>query len=244
MKFQATIVSLCAAHILAAEEILLDTTFKRFVTDSECVNQYVMSTPEAPIIIPVGGGVQFKWNPNTGNYKKKYRGRQRLFENGTPINGCDDCCATIPIGFSFPYYGQPYDTAYMSANGVVAFGQCMSAWTENEQTFTNTVGIFSLWDDFSPNIGGVLNWKMLSANSIGMQWVGVPQYQNTDQNTFQLVLNADGSYVASWHGINTNDFFIGHSGGPSCGTSLIPVSLSESITEEKKKVEVTQLRKN
>ena len=34
---------------------------------------------------------------------------------------CDDCYATVPLGHSFPFYGETFTTSYMMANGVVMF---------------------------------------------------------------------------------------------------------------------------
>ena len=34
---------------------------------------------------------------------------------------CDDCYANVPLGHTFPFYGENYTNSWMMANGVVMF---------------------------------------------------------------------------------------------------------------------------
>jgi hypothetical protein len=66
------------------------------------------------------------------------------------LNGVDDAVVQVSLGMDFGFYGQTYDTAYLSSNGVIMFGSGNNAWTNQDLTasqFSGGPAIFTYWDD-------------------------------------------------------------------------------------------------
>ena len=67
--------------------------------------------------------------------------------------------AVIPLGFSFPFYGQTYTEAYVNANGTLSFGQANGGFTVSESFFlSGPPTIAPMWTDLNPQLGGTVEW--------------------------------------------------------------------------------------
>ena len=74
-----------------------------------------------------------------------------ISETGTVIAGLtnvDDASVSIPIGFTFPFYGVPNTTVFVSSNGLLTFGTSNTAFTNADLTTTPAqASIATFWDD-------------------------------------------------------------------------------------------------
>jgi hypothetical protein len=70
---------------------------------------------------------------------------------GTVITGltdADDASVSIPIGFTFPFYGVSNTDVFVSTNGLLTFGAAQTAFTNADLTTTPTQpAIAVFWDD-------------------------------------------------------------------------------------------------
>jgi len=84
--------------------------------------------------------------------------------------GDDVYSATMPIGFTFEFYGRPYDSLRVGSNGVITFNtygtSIFCPWTIQgpPPSSFSFVGInnsiLSPWQDINPSIGGVIKTAM------------------------------------------------------------------------------------
>ncbi len=81
---------------------------------------------------------------------------------GTPTGLGDDDAISVPIGFSFTFYGAPFTDATINSNGSVRFGDPAEHSLSNDclptalQATTNA--IFAFWDDLDPGEPGAEVW--------------------------------------------------------------------------------------
>lgn len=88
--------------------------------------------------------------------------------SGTQVGLCDDCQASVPIGFSFSAYGSPFTTASIGSNGTFSIGGNAGTGYSNGNlpsaspaggTANNFLAPF--WDDLNPGNGGTVRYQTL-----------------------------------------------------------------------------------
>ena len=138
------------------------------------------------------------------------------------LNGTDDTSVSIPIGFSFPFYGTSNANVSVSSNGLLTFGGTDASFTNSDLTNTPSLAAISpFWDDQfvtgSPT-SSVL-YEVLGSGSnahLTIQWNQVSFFSGGtagDTLTYQAQLFADGRIQ-----LNYLDLVSGAAGGNN-GTS-------------------------
>ena len=128
----------------------------------------------------------------------------------------------IPIGFSFNFYGNTYDSLYVGVNGLVSFSNqkvnaaynggyasnalgCFDAsyFPPENKVFPNAIAI--AYDDLDlDNTDGYGGGKVVykaATDKFVLSWINIGSFQNTTDttNSFQLILNkADNSIVMNY----------------------------------------------
>jgi hypothetical protein len=119
------------------------------------------------------------------------------------VTGHDDGIQNaIPMGMTFPYYGNNFTTVSISANGVIAFGNIARPLAVNESIPSSLLPnnlIAPFWDDLTPDpnfaVGCSVRYELRAApQRFIVQWTNVPQFADIDSNTFQVVLFASGEF--------------------------------------------------
>ena len=113
---------------------------------------------------------------------------------GTDLGlGCDDCAASVPIGFDFNYYGRVFDTLTVSSNGYLTFngpGNLPAGFCPPASNPPNAT-IAVLWDDWNPAAGGSVH-SLLEGTApnrrLTIEWAGVPLFPATGAATFEVTL--------------------------------------------------------
>lgn len=117
-------------------------------------------------------------------------------------NSDDGRLFNVPLGFSFPFYGNNFTLVHIYSNGLIAFDQTNRALAVNESLPSSLAPnniIAALWDDLfpgDPNAAGpsdVRYESRTSPNRFIVQWTNVPQFGFGDSNTFQIILFANGT---------------------------------------------------
>jgi hypothetical protein len=132
------------------------------------------------------GGPTFGWVDITGT--------------GTALNLTDDDVEKVAVGFSFPFYGNTYDSIYVISNGYLGFGVTSSDFSNdsipNSSTPNNLIAIW--WDDLNADSLPNIFYKYDSVNNVFIvSYVGVPNYNSTTDTTgsltFQAILYPNGN---------------------------------------------------
>ncbi|NOR46076.1 MAG: hypothetical protein GQ534_10875 [Candidatus Delongbacteria bacterium] len=115
---------------------------------------------------------------------------------GTALGLSDDGeSASLPLGFTFNYYGVDYTSVIVGANGAITF---TGTEISGENAFiptndgTNTI-IAAFWDNLDPESSGEIYCYHDVANSrFIIEWDAVVDFGALTPNTFQIILNEDG----------------------------------------------------
>jgi hypothetical protein len=155
-------------------------------------------------------------------------------------SGTDDGSqAGVPIGFSFPFYGNNFTSLEINNNGFLSFN------TNGDGFFTNapipTAGapdnlIAPLWDDlYTVNQGSVRYASLTGPSRFVVQWTNTQRYPGVGTgNTFQAILYATGDIefrygVLEGGGVLTPSVGV-ENADASAGTSIDPTTLGTGNT--------------
>jgi len=135
----------------------------------------------------------------------------------------DDGWRNVPIGFTFPYWGQTFTESTMYSNGVVQFGSPVAAGrypnnnafcchgadltTLNNRNYNYS--IMPLWTDLINN--GAAYYRGTS-DSMTYGWYNAVQYGTNNRNTFELKINNTGTFDVRYGGT-----FVGPQSGVTIG---------------------------
>jgi subtilisin-like proprotein convertase family protein len=122
-----------------------------------------------------------------------------LPQNAPRLMLADDGVASVPLGFSFPFYGELHSAVYVSANGFVAFGRAETSPLNGPIPSAQTPNgaVYALWTDLDPSVAGAGDVRYLAetlpdGKRLTVQWTNVPRRGQADANSFQIVLHQSG----------------------------------------------------
>lgn len=134
--------------------------------------------------------------------------------NSIPLSLGDDASEELALGFSFSFNGNSYDSVFVNSNGNLTFGAGDTDFSESvTELLSNEPRIAPLWNDLSPNQGGTVSADFSVADQVTISFDSVPQFLAGDNNTFSVVLNADGSYAINYGTIDSTGGLVGASEG-------------------------------
>lgn len=116
----------------------------------------------------------------------------------------DDANVAITLPFAFPFYDQTYTSAFVNSDGNLTFGSGESASTDRSvgRMLGGPPRIAPLFADFDPSAGGSVTTQA-DADVFRVTWTNVPQFGESDQNTFQVALFRDGRIQFSYAALGT-----------------------------------------
>ncbi len=161
----------------------------------------------------------------------------------TNLNLADDSSALVPLGFSFPFYGQTYTEAYVNSNGTLTFGQANTSFTITESFFlSGAPTIAGLWTDLNPQLGGAVEWDATSTpgQTITFHWTNVNDNLQGGPNTFSISLDLNGHIITDYGACTVSEGIVGMTPGMSAAPMGINLSsigwsnhgLTESVYED------------
>jgi hypothetical protein len=123
------------------------------------------------------------------------------------LTGVDDSFASVPIGFSFPFFNTTQTNVFVSSNGLLTFGAANSTFTNTDLTTVpgqDAIAVF--WDDLH-TAGGVAGSNVFSQvlgsgpnQHLTIQWNKIRFFSGGtagDTITFQAQLFADGRIIVN-----------------------------------------------
>jgi hypothetical protein len=114
-------------------------------------------------------------------------------DTGARLTLGDDDSTRLSLPFAFPFYGQTYSAAFVNSDGNVTFGQKDDASTSRNvgRLVNGPPRAAPLLADLNPESGGTIS-VLTVADHATVTWRAVPQFDQSDKNTFQVTLWADG----------------------------------------------------
>ncbi|HEY8461328.1 MAG TPA: PxKF domain-containing protein, partial [Blastocatellia bacterium] len=146
----------------------------------------------------------------------------------TGLTGADDASVSIPIGFTFPFYGVNNTNVFVSSNGLLTFGAANTGFTNADLTATpSQAAIAVFWDD-QHAAGGMPDSNVFFQVSgegpnqrLTIQWNQVRFFSGGtagDTLTYQVQLFADGRIQ-----INYQDLESGAAAGNNGASATVGV---------------------
>ena len=145
--------------------------------------------------LPKLQSVQFNPNSNNG-YDIAPMPRQFDYDLGEDLHLTVEGDTVLPLGFSFPFYNETWDTVFIDANGLVTFGGAYRYSSLNyffENNLPKIAPYYRALIPLSSKGSGV--YFNCSADKATITWHRVRErYDRTakNENSFQLVLHRDG----------------------------------------------------
>jgi len=119
----------------------------------------------------------------------------------------DDQSWLYQLPFSFPFFGQQYDSVYVCSNGFLDFTNSSASYLNSIEVFKNRVMIAPLWDDLittgSSQQGENIYIHYPSSDSVSIRWVA-ERYETRDPVNVEVVLYEDGRIQFNYGSGNTN----------------------------------------
>lgn len=158
------------------------------------------------------------------------------------LNSTDDNAILLEPGngFMFEFYGQQWDSLYVSSNGLITFGEPESGYLNTSLEENPSVpAIAVLWDDLIAAASQGVYWQLKGSGDqqrLVLQWE-TSYFGSTAGISFQAILSeADSSIVVSYRDLDGNSSQ--HNGGASAtvgikdagsqGANRLLVSLNEA----------------
>lgn len=184
------------------------------------------------------GGVYLGDDISCGGGDYALGGSGSAFEDisgsGTQLVLGDDQGQTVALGFTFQFFGSSKTNVSVCSNGYLTFGSDLTDFSNDpipNATDPNDL-IAVLWDDLNPSSGGTVHYEVRGAapnRRFIAQWTNVPQFANTDMNTFQAVLFEGSNNVELRYGNFTPQAFAGdYTAGIENATGTAGIGLDTS----------------
>ena len=122
----------------------------------------------------------------------------------------DDAATSVPLPFPFFFYGQTYDTAFVTTNGNLNFLAANTTFSNTAipSTATPNAAIYPMWDDLNVVSGTGSMWTRTTGTapnrSFLVEWRNVDFFNTTLRVDLEAQLNEDGTIVTRYRNIDTD----------------------------------------
>lgn len=141
---------------------------------------------------------------------------------GTKVSLGDEGGVRVELPFPFPFYGEVQTAAFINANGNITFLRRDDSRIPSLASFAQrSPRIAPLWVDLNPAAAGETGGIFLASTSdrLVVTWKEVPEFGKRGTNSFQVILDSDGTITMSYNGIASLGALVGISpGGAETGS--------------------------
>ncbi|MBN1846203.1 MAG: hypothetical protein JW810_11005 [Sedimentisphaerales bacterium] len=144
---------------------------------------------------------------------------------GTVLSLGDDGYAQVVLSGLAPFYGVNYGSFYVGSNGYLTFEEADTDYSESLSDHFATPRLSGLFDDLNPSAGGAVSWKE-DAGGVVVTYDQVPEYNTTNDNSFQMAISSDGTVRVTWLNVDATDGLAGLSNGNGVPADFLESDLS------------------
>lgn len=158
----------------------------------------------------------------------------------------DDDSISIPLNFTFTWYGQYYTSIFVTSNGRVTFGTAGTNgdadYSGTPDSFVSGAASFGAWTDLDPSLGGTITVDN-QATSIKIIYAGIP-HKTWPGATASFTIELSATNTAKLTGLPfsifpvTDNIIIGGGPGNNVSTtpsmdfsSILPLTFGTAINE-------------
>jgi hypothetical protein len=171
-------------------------------------------------------GIQFK--RKKGGVKTSKFGGGVITDRGEKILIGDDETMVIDLDFRFRFFGQRYSRVFLNSDGNLTFSRGDDSSSERSlgRFLNGPPRIAPFFDDLDPTgatgDGGV--YVDSQAKLIRITWFEVPEFDESNLNTFQVTLYASGKVTVAYQTMDAQEGVVGVSPGGSDALNLVDFS--------------------
>jgi hypothetical protein len=152
-------------------------------------------------------GTTFRFSPNGGGYDVAIPGALFDFDFGTDLGMGDDTESVQPLPFTFDYFGVGWNEMHIGSNGIIAFGANPNpaGFFDSNDFWGAAPKIAAFFMDLDPSAPASDGVYFRSAvDSVVITWFSIAEFNvGNKDNTFQVVLRADGTFDIRFGGIQS-----------------------------------------
>jgi hypothetical protein len=141
--------------------------------------------------------VSISFHPVQGSRYRVLRDSTQIRINiGDPVTLGDDDSREIELPFEFPFYDERHTRLFLNSDGNLTFesGDRASTPRSVSRFLTGPPRIAPFFDDLDPSSGGTVRVSS-SPERLVITWETVPEWDETNENTFQVILENDGTVL-------------------------------------------------
>jgi fibronectin type 3 domain-containing protein len=151
----------------------------------------------SPVTLGAGGpdGFGYRWIDSNEPSGPAFQWTD-IRSEGTQADLFDDGSVTVDLPSSVSFYGTARSEVTISANGYLTFGAEGGDYSNDEipDAARPNALIAPFWDDLNPSDAGTVHYlRDAAAERLIVQWTGVTYFSGDGTNTFQVVLEGDGT---------------------------------------------------
>lgn len=139
--------------------------------------------------------------------------------SGTSLGLADDGTVTVPIGFTFAFYGVPYTNVLIDNNGNLSMGADPGGFSNDcpmPSTLENDPMLYLFWDDMDSDTGDVCyEYHAVCPQTDGIgtgtgeclviEWFDRPHFSNIGAVTFEAILYEGGDIIFQYADLDFGD---------------------------------------
>lgn len=131
--------------------------------------------------------------------------------DGIPLPLGDDTSIELSgFGFAIPFDGVDYTSVFVNSNGNITFGAPSFDFSESISEFeSGPPRAAPLWDDLSPNNGGLVLASTDFATELTITFADVPEFFDTGANNFSVTLFSNGEVHFDYGSVTATDGIAG-----------------------------------
>ncbi len=145
----------------------------------------------------------------------------------TPLTLLDDDSVAVPLGFSFPFYGNTYTQVHVNSNGTLSFGAGSTSFFVTESFFLGgPPTIAALWTDLNPQLGGTVEWDTTSTpgSMWSVRFTGIDDNVQGGPNSFEVSLDVNGHILISYGACAVSEAICGITPGGAATPNSVDLS--------------------
>lgn len=140
----------------------------------------------------------------------------------------DDSSTQVPLGFSFPFFGQSYTQVFVNSNGNLTFGGANPSFFVQESLFLGGLPcIAAFWCDLNPEFGGTVSTDTTIAPgfALSVSWTNLPHNFEAGTSTATVTMFVNGDVTLEYGATSVTDVIIGITPGMSAAPNALDLSI-------------------
>jgi uncharacterized repeat protein (TIGR01451 family) len=135
---------------------------------------------------------------------------------------------TLADGKEVSMYGRSTNTLYVGSNGYLSFDGGDAVFEATLSRHFDRPRIAGLFDDLDPQAGGTVSWRQWP-DRVAITFQDVPEYSQTNRNSFQMEMFFDGALRVTWLEIAATKGIVGLSRGEGLSAGFVESDLSTTL---------------